>query len=258
MWCCRGPGSIDVDDGPGSSAGGDGMQLQEIVPWGRSFEEYRRMFDLSGDDLSGRILGCGDGPASFNAEATAAGHAVVSCDPIYSFGGADIRCRVEETYEVVLSQVRLHPERFVWDFFRDAEDLGRSRLAAMDRFLGDFDQGKEQLRYISASLPRLPFADGEFRLALVSHLLFLYSEHLDTDFHIESILELLRVAGEVRIFPLLTLERQISTHIEPVVSALSAEGFSAEVVSVPYEFQRAEDHAGARMMRAHRRGGSRG
>ena len=231
------------------------MQLREIVPWGRSFEEYRRMFDLSGDDLSGRILGCGDGPASFNAEATAAGRAVVSCDPIYSFAGADIRRRVEETYDVVLSQVRLHPERFVWDFFRDAEDLGRNRLAAMDRFLGDFDRGRDDGRYLTASLPRLPFADGAFRLALVSHLLFLYSEHLDLAFHIDSILELMRVAGEVRVFPLLTLDRRLSPHIEPVISALSAAGFAAEIVAVPYEFQRAQDHAGARMMRAYLRGG---
>jgi hypothetical protein len=56
------------------------MKLNEVIPWGRSFDEYRRMFALSGDDLAGTILGCGDGPASFNAEATALGHRVVSCD----------------------------------------------------------------------------------------------------------------------------------------------------------------------------------
>ena len=31
------------------------------------------MFDLSAADLGRRILGCGDGPASFNAELTAQG-----------------------------------------------------------------------------------------------------------------------------------------------------------------------------------------
>jgi hypothetical protein len=44
--------------------------LERVVPWGRSFDEYRRMFVLSSDDLRLRILGCADGPASFNAEAT--------------------------------------------------------------------------------------------------------------------------------------------------------------------------------------------
>ena len=33
---------------------------ETIVPWGRSFDEYRRMFDLSADDLNARILGCGE------------------------------------------------------------------------------------------------------------------------------------------------------------------------------------------------------
>lgn len=210
----------------------------------------------AGDDLSGRILGCGDGPASFNAEATTAGHAVVSCDPIYSFAAEVIRRRVEETYETVLSQVRLRPERFVWDFFRDADDLGRHRLAAMQRFLGDFERGRREGRYVVASLAKLPFADGEFRLALVSHLLFLYSDHLDRAFHVESALQLLRVADEIRIFPLLTLERRPSPYVEPVRSELEAAGFTVEVLAVPYEFQRAEGHAGRMMMRAYRRGGA--
>lgn len=57
--------------------------LDQVVPWGRSFEEYLAMFALSDLDLKGRLLGCGDGPASFNAVATSQGVAVTSCDPIY-------------------------------------------------------------------------------------------------------------------------------------------------------------------------------
>jgi hypothetical protein len=37
--------------------------LDQVVPWGRSFDEYQRMFALTGADL-GLILGCGDGPAA--------------------------------------------------------------------------------------------------------------------------------------------------------------------------------------------------
>lgn len=225
------------------------MELRDIVPWGRSFDEYRRMFGLAGADLAGRILGCGDGPASFNAEATAAGHDVVSCDPIYAFTAEEIRRRVEETHDAVIAQVRLNPEGFVWDVFRDPDDLGRGRLAAMRRFLGDFDRGKREGRYVVASLPRLPFADGEFRLALVSHLLFLYSEHLDEAAHVASVAELLRVSREVRIFPLVTLGRRWSPHVGPVRSALEAAGHSVEVVDIEYEFQRAEGRGGGRMMR---------
>jgi len=51
------------------------MKLTEVVPWGRTFAEYQLMFGLSQADLEAQILGCGDGPASFNAEMTALGQA---------------------------------------------------------------------------------------------------------------------------------------------------------------------------------------
>jgi hypothetical protein len=134
----------------------------------------------------------------------------------------------------------------------DADKLGRHRLDVVRRFLRDFERGKQDGRYVVASLPRLPFADGEFRMALVSHLLFLYSDHLDEAAHVASALELLRVADEARIFPLVTLDWRRSPHVEPVRSALEAAGFMVEIVAVPYEFQRAEGRAGGLMMRIRR------
>jgi hypothetical protein len=214
------------------------IQLSEVIPWGRSFEEYRRMFALTGDDLAGCILGCGDGPASFNAEATAHGYSVVSCDPIYACSPAEIERRVNDCYDGLIAQVRRSPDGFVWDHFQDADHLGRCRLAAMRRFLADFDGGRAAGRYVTASLPSLPFADGEFALALVSHLLFLYSEQLSFEFHRAAVKELLRVAREVRIFPLLTLEQKLSPHIDPLRSHVAGKGWQAEIRVVPYEFQR--------------------
>lgn len=126
------------------------VKLDQAVPWGRSFDEHRLMFDLSDADLGRRILGCGDGPASFNAEATQGGINVVSCDPIYGFSGGAIRQRVEETYPTIIDQVKANPSPFVWERFADPDDLGRCRLAAMERFLADFDAGKRQGRYVAA------------------------------------------------------------------------------------------------------------
>src|SRR5438067_7159908 len=105
------------------------VSLDHVAPWGRSFDEYRLMFQLTDADLAGRILGCGDGPASFNAEATARGHAVVSCDPVYVFGAAEIRRRVEDCSADLIGQVRRHPEGFVWDEFHDPDHLGKCRLS---------------------------------------------------------------------------------------------------------------------------------
>ena len=214
------------------------IQLHEVIPWGRSFEEYRRMFALTDDDLAGHILGCGDGPASFNAEATAKGHTVISCDPLYVFSAAEIQRQIENCYDNVIFQVRENPDGFVWDYFHSPEHLGQSRLAAMHRFLAAFETGKKQGRYIDGALPSLPFEDGQFDLALVSHLLFLYSQQLDFLFHRAAIEELLRVAREIRIFPLLALDGKPSPHVEPIRAHLDTEGWRTEISVVPYEFQR--------------------
>ena len=106
------------------------MKLSEVIPWGRSFEEYARIFALTGEDLGGTILGCGDGPASFNAGATARGHHVISCDPIYAFSAGEIERRIEECNDLVISQVKENADHYRWDHFRDPDHLGECRLAA--------------------------------------------------------------------------------------------------------------------------------
>ncbi len=232
-----------------------------ITFWSRSFEEYRLMFGLTESDLAGLILGCGDGLASFNAEATALGHRVISCDPTYAYSATVFEGRVEACYDVVISQVKENIEKYIWGYFRDPDHLGQCRRAAMKKFLADFDLGKQAGRYVTASLPELPFKDGQFSLALVSHLLFLYSNQFDCDFHVAAFEELLRVAGEVRVFPLFGLDRHRSPHVGPILDHLDIQhrlhlervGFEVEVVSVEYEFQKVDDHTGNRMMRVLRR-----
>lgn len=58
------------------------LTLNEIVPWGRSYAEYRQMFALTTVELGQRILGCADGPAAFNAGLTQRGGQVISVDPL--------------------------------------------------------------------------------------------------------------------------------------------------------------------------------
>lgn len=123
------------------------------------------------------------------------------------------------------------------DKFGSAKALGEVRMQAMNRFLQDSDSGKEQGRYLNLELPVLPFTANQFDLALCSHLLFLYSEQLDLDFHIESILELCRVAKEVRAFPLLDLSHRLSAHLKPLIQTLEQAGFIATIEEVDYEFQ---------------------
>lgn len=222
--------------------------LDQVVPWGRSFDEYRHMFALTDDDLNRRILGCGDGPASFNAEATRRGHRVVSCDPIYRFEHSHIEERIAATYEQILAQTRMNAHEFVWGgSIRDVEELGQVRMAAMQAFLDDFDSGKRAGRYVDAELPALPFDEGSFDLALCSHLLFLYSAHLGERFHRAALHEMCRVASEIRIFPLLALGSQRSPFVDGCVADLKS-GYRVTLERVPYECQR----GGNEMMRIRR------
>lgn len=212
--------------------------LDQVVPWGRSFEEYQRMFALGDDDLNRRILGCGDGPAAFNAEATRRGVSVTSVDPVYRFTTAQVGERIKATYVEMVEQLRQNMDEFLWTSFRSVEELGQVRMAAMEAFLADYDAGKRDGRYVDAALPSLPFADASFDLALSSHFLFLYSTQLGAEFHAAGIRELCRVASEVRVFPLLALGGQRSPFVEPAVEDLRARGYLVTINTVPYEFQR--------------------
>jgi hypothetical protein len=196
------------------------------------------MFSLTGAEMAGRILGCGDGPASFNAEATRRGNKVVSCDPIYTFSKADIEARIAAIYKQVIDQTRQNQHEFVWEAITSVEELGQVRIAAMQAFLDDYPAGLVEKRYLNSELPTLPFPDTSFDLALCSHLLFLYSQQLDEEFHHLSLLELCRVAKEVRVFPLLALGGAISPHLEGSVEKLRSAGHQVTIQRVSYEFQR--------------------
>lgn len=214
------------------------MKLDEIVPWGRTLEEYQLIFDLSEADLNAKILGCGDGPASFNAEMAKKGYSVLSIDPIYQFSAEQIKQQIQNTYDLVISQVKQNPERYIWKNFRDADELGQARLAAMEKFLVDYETGKDEGRYLSQSLPHLELADNQFELCLCSHLLFLYSDRLSLEFHRDSIYELLRISTEIRIFPLIKLNGEPSPYVDSMIQELSSQGFNVQIQPVAYEFQK--------------------
>ncbi len=210
--------------------------LNKVVPWGRSFDEYVLMFSLFENDLAKSILGCGDGPASFNAELTQRGGKVTSIDPIYQFSANEIQSRIKETYEEIIDQTRKNLNEFKWDKIKNIEELGRIRMEAMSKFLGDYQEDRS--RYLAIELPSLPFANEEFELALCSHFLFLYSEQMSLEFHIQSLTELCRVATEVRIFPLLELGAIQSRYLDKVIENLEQSGFKIDIIKVDYEFQK--------------------
>ena len=102
----------------------------------------------------------------------------------------------------------------------------------------DFEAGKSAGRNLPHELPTLPFNDGAFDLALCSHLLFTYSHQLSAEFHCQAVLEMRRVAGEVRVFPLLDHGGESSPHLDAVRRRLEDHGHHSAIQPVDYEFQR--------------------
>lgn len=214
------------------------MELKNIVPWGRSFEEYKEMFSLTQNDLSRSILGCGDGPASFNAELSSKGGKVVSVDPTYCFNVEQLKSRIAEVYNEIMPQMEINKDKYLWENIPSVEVLGKIRISAMEKFMTDYEKGKDEGRYIEASLPGLDFQNGEFDLALCSHYLFLYSEQVSHEEHINSLIELCRVAREVRVYPLIALNGELSIHLDKVMSELNRVGNMASMIDVNYQFQK--------------------
>jgi hypothetical protein len=184
------------------------------------------------------ILGCADGPASFNAEMHRCGHHVISCDPIYRSTKKQLNVQIEHACVEIIEQTRKNMNNFVWSSIGSLEELRDIRFSTMRKFLDDYEEGKEQGRYVDAELPILPFDSGAFDIALCSHFLFLYSDRLSLEFHRKSILQLCRVAYDVRIFPLIDLDLRLSPYVQPIVYCLEENGFVVSVERIPYEFQR--------------------
>ncbi|PMB04931.1 SAM-dependent methyltransferase [Fischerella thermalis CCMEE 5273] len=214
------------------------MKLEKVVPFGRSLDEYVQMFHLTKSDLHKRILGVGDGPASFNAEATKIGVQVTSIDPIYQFSGDEILKRFNEMVDNIIDQVKASPDDWIWSYHKSPENLRWNRVQAINKFISDYEQGKQEKRYQIGELPKLNFQDKEYDLALCSHFLFLYSDHHDYQFHFDAIKEMLRVSQEVRIFPLLTLMLQRSPYLDHITQELQELGYTVSIVKVKYELQK--------------------
>lgn len=214
------------------------VKLQQVVPFGRSLDEYTKLFNLSETDLKKRILSVADGPASFNAEATRQGASVLSIDPIYQFSAAEIQQRFDAVVDDIIEQVRNTPNDWVWSYHASPDALKASRVQSIQTFLADFEQGKAEGRYRVGELPNIDVAPGQFDLVLCSHFLFLYSDHVDYDLHRDAVFALLKVSPEVRIFPLLTLMLERSPYLDPLMQELMEAGYDVSIQQTAYEFQK--------------------
>ena len=216
------------------------FKLESVVPWGRNFDEYRLMFCLSDSDMSKKIAGFGDGPASFNYEATQKGYSITSFDPIYQFSRADLQKRIDDVRITVMQQMRENIDNYVWTNIKNLNELENVRMSAMKLFLEDYEKGKQDSRYVYHELPdRLMYSDDAFDIGLSSHFLLMYTV-LGYDFHIQAMTEMLRVCKEIRIFPIVDLDANKTDLISKVINYFE-QRYSVEIMKTQYEFQKGDN-----------------
>ena len=214
------------------------MKLDKVVPFGRCLDEYRCIFNLSDSGLDKKIIGIGDGPASFNAEMKAGGKRVISLDPLYVFSANEIENQFFKVVDNIIAQVKQSLDDWVWTYHKSPDHLRTNRVKALRMFIEDYEAGKIEGMYLIGELPKLDINDQQYDIALCSHFLFLYSEQFDYKFHLAAILEMLRIAKEVRIFPLLTLAMDKSPYLERLLNELETRGYKTITEQVKYELQK--------------------
>ena len=206
------------------------MELDGVVFYGRLGHLALQMYGLD-QDLSSwrgaRVLDCPGGPSSLTALLAEAGLDVVACDPLYALSNEELRQRSID--DLNLSIAKSTTSSMLRPGF-DLEQVRRHHLEGLEVFLADRRDHPE--RYVTASLPELPFESGRFDLVLSGHLLFSYAPvadgglllgaGLDLAWHRRALAELCRVSRQqVRLYPGHTQSLPAKPH--PYAEALLAD-----------------------------------
>ncbi len=216
------------------------LNIDRIAFFGRTYAEYLSMFDLNEQLLKqGSILDCPAGASSFAAEAHQKGFNVTARDILYNRRTEELIEKCKKDIQHVFEKFDEAEHLYVWDYYRNKDEVIALRRKALKLFAEDFSAGFNDKRYVDAELPHLPFADKSFSLVLSGNFLFLYGDRLDLEFHKACIKELIRVcSGEVRIFPLVGLDAKSYPYLNDILSFLDSGGIKVEIVKVPFEFQK--------------------
>ncbi len=215
------------------------LKLDDYLITGRTFTEYVAFFNLDVMELQNkRILDCPSGASSFVAEARNLDIDAQGCDVLYKHDITSIIRQARKSIDIIYEDISWMKGHSM-SFYKDVSNHRLYRERAVDFFCKDYNQRD----YHFATLPNLPFEDDSFDLLLSSHLLFVYDDRLDYEFHKNSILEMLRVAKEVRIFSLVDYknskeheELNFSGFVYKITEDL--QNFRCEVLQTNFEFQK--------------------
>jgi len=182
------------------------------------------MFALSEQEITeGPFLDIAGGASSFTAQLHARGLPAVATDPLYAGEPEQVIAAARREIDVSTAKLAAAADSYDWSYYGSIRQHRQMREASLERFAADFTRPDARSRYIAASLPDLPFADGTFALVLCSHFLFLYGDQLDETFHRRALAEMLRVTrpgGQVRVYPLVTLQWRTPPYLSLLLAEL--------------------------------------
>ena len=214
------------------------LVLENILITGRTYSEYVTFFDLDEKQLMGKkVLDCPSGAGSFVAKAKEKRIKAKGVDILYRFDIEKIKEQGEKSIEKIYEDISWM-DGFNFDFYKSIKNHRIYREEALKMFCKDFNMED----YVYGELPKLNFKDNEFDLLLSSHLLFVYDDIFSYEFHKNSILEMLRVAKEIRIFPLVDFQNKrvyeqenFSSYVYRLIEELK--DYKCEIQKVDFEFQ---------------------
>ena len=182
------------------------MNTRQAKPLNLS--EYQVLFNLTPEDLDKKIIDFPAGLNSFSAEMFQQNRPAVACDKLY----AD---------SLALKQLA---EKIVTE-----NQPGADKVATIKYFEKDFPQGFKEKRYVAGNLPELPFSNHQFDLLLCSFFFFFNGDNVDNGWN--NLMEMLRIATEVRISPLLA-DHNPEKLLGPLMLKLQMHSFGIEIRSI--------------------------
>jgi hypothetical protein len=207
--------------------------ITPLIPnWIHNSNDYFTMFNLKPEDFHGPVLDCPGGFSTFNKSMHEQDSAVVSVDSMYNLSALDMSKHIELVIEGLADQLESHKKRIHYPNSQVPEDIIKVWRGYADEFLGDYSNGKAEDRYLSSDLKILPFENHQFNLALCPHLLFRNAQD-----PLPLLKEFLRVAVEVRLYPLLDKNGEVIDTLGPSMLWMQEENLGVEVREIPYRMQ---------------------
>ncbi|KEF37786.1 hypothetical protein M670_03092 [Schinkia azotoformans MEV2011] len=206
----------------------------------RSYQEYKEMFMLKEGLLrNGRILDIASGASSLTAELNQKGYEAIAVDPLYTLTSEEIYDLGKKEIKIASQKLSQNENLFIWDNYKSLKHHDEIRERSLNQFIESYREDNNKEKYISATLPFLPFDNDTFSLVFCNHFLFLYREQFDYKFHLDAINEMIRITqkgGSILIYPLVDFKDGIYLHLNKLIDDISEIGINIKINKTEFRF----------------------